>query len=50
MTRPVVRTNGFTNFLREEPFWAFLIVGSICTAVVEIVAIIVLHHPIEINF
>lgn len=38
------------DFMREQPFWAFLIASGICYAIVEIVAIIVLKHPITINF
>jgi hypothetical protein len=44
------RKNAWVEFAKEEPFIAFLIVGVICSAAVEIAAIIFLHHPIEINF
>ena len=33
----------------EYPLFALLIVGTVCTSAVEIVAIIVLHHPIAFN-
>ena len=44
------RENALVGFAKEEPFIAFLIVCVICSAAVEIAAIIFLHHPVDFNF
>lgn len=44
------KTNPMWEFASDYPVIAFLIVGSICYALVEIVAIIHLGHPVNLNF
>lgn len=37
------------EFAKEQPFIALLITGAVVTGAVEIVAIVVLHHPINFS-